>query len=109
MAFPWSDPIGALGPIPKHPVTDSELSSTLSNYTNYQTCEDDAVTLLELFGEPAQKDDVKTLTLLRTFRRYLPKQGQLALDQDIIAIGRDDDKIRALANHIRDAVLKPSM
>lgn len=108
MAFSWSNPLGALGPISSHPVAPSELSSTISHYSTFEGAEDQADLLLELFGSPAHQDDQKTLTLLRTFRRYLPKEGQLALNNDIIAIGRNDAKLRDLANHIREAVLKPS-
>lgn len=108
MAFSWTNPLGALPPIPSHPVAPSDLSSTISNYTTFAAAEDQADRLLELFGSPAHEDDQKVVTLLRTFRRYLPKEGQRALNTDIIAISRDDVKLRDLARHIREAVLKPS-
>ncbi|KAM6528089.1 hypothetical protein FALCPG4_009113 [Fusarium falciforme] len=107
MAFSWTNPLGALPPIPSHPVAPSDLSSTISNYTTFAAAEDQADRLLELFGSPAHEDDQKVVTLLRTFRRYLPKEGQRALNTDIIAISRDDVKLRDLARHIREAVLKP--
>ncbi|KAI8720612.1 HNHc domain-containing protein [Fusarium sp. LHS14.1] len=103
----WSNPLGTLGRIPSHPVAPSQLSSALSDLSKFENSDDQAERLLDLFGSPGNENDEKITTFLRIFKRYLSKGGQAALNADIYAIGRDDAKLRALANHIREAVLKP--
>ncbi|KAM0437515.1 hypothetical protein ACHAPT_001879 [Fusarium lateritium] len=107
MAFSWRNPIGDLGPIPPHPATESELSSAISNFSSFAEASEEYERLLDLFHYSSPEDQASTVGLLRTFHKFLPNEGKEALVNDVIAIGRDDNKLRALVNHIREAVLKP--
>ena len=67
---------------------------------------DKAEKLLGLYRRLATDDT--TTDLLRIFLERLPKEGKAALVSDILAIGRDDQKLRTLRNHLVEAILKPS-
>jgi hypothetical protein len=107
MATPWADPLRVLGPLTRNPssITD-DVSSILSDPKGLDNAFEQVDKLLDLYRPVA--DDDKTVDFLRVFLNRLPKEGQAALLSDILDIGRDDEKLRTLRDHLVDVILKPS-
>ncbi len=109
MAF--SDPLRSLGPISPHPapdsVTGSDLSSALSDPETWSDAQDSVRIVLSSYIPKTPNDD--TAKVLRAFVAKLPKDGQLALMNEILFFQGDGKKLRELRNFLVDASLKPSM
>lgn len=102
----WRSPLHSLGSLSPHPLAEIDATQTSA------VCWGDVFKrweeTLDKFRPISETNQEKTVGLLRVFYKHLPEDGKLVLMKDVITIGPDDDKLRELAQHLRNAVLKPS-
>ncbi|KAH9227334.1 hypothetical protein K456DRAFT_42246 [Colletotrichum gloeosporioides 23] len=101
----WRSPLHSLGSLSPHPLT--EIDATQISAVCWGDVFKRWEETLDKFRPISETDQEKTVGLLRVFHKHLPEDGKLVLMKDVITIGPDDDKLRELAQHLRNAVLKP--
>jgi hypothetical protein len=103
----WHNPLRALPLIPQPPASlTSGLSSALTDPELFHESLLEVYNVLDNFGK-RDKSNNKAASILGAFLERLPKDGKLTLITEIQSFSQDEQKLRDLAQHLVDAILKP--
>lgn len=95
------DPLRHLPPLSRYPFELPELYE-VPKMGDMQRARD----ALKAYNQLGQD---RTRDILAAFLDHLPKGGKHTLESEIAAFADQNDKLRQLADFLRDAILKPSM
>jgi hypothetical protein len=105
----WQNPLRSLPLIPQHPTSViSGLSSAVSDLNLHHESSLEVNNLLDNFGK-RNKNCNRAASILGAFLERLPKDGKSTLMMEIRFFSRDEQKLKDLAQHLVDAILKPCM
>lgn len=80
--------------------------SSVSDFESFHSLDRQVFARLQKYTPLGDSDNDDTVTLLKLFLTYLPKEGALVLMRDILEQD-EDDSLRRLRSHLVDGLLRP--